>query len=132
MKTFSGVIERSTQGNCQLLDITKDVQSLVSESGVKTGQMTAMVVGSTASLSTVEFESGLVNTDIAAALERLAPANDQYEHEAIWHDDNGHSHIRATLVGFLSSTAKSRLAHGNKSCLSTLTPVLDPVKLSPP
>ena len=61
--------------------------------------MTAMVVGSTAALSTVEFEAGLVNYDVAAFLEKIAPEDGSYRHEETWQDDNGHSHIRATLIG---------------------------------
>ncbi len=58
-----------------------------------------MVVGSTAALSTLEYEPGLVEHDMAAALERLAPRDGRYAHEETWHDDNGHSHVRASLVG---------------------------------
>ncbi len=99
VKAFNGAIARSTQGNCHILDITEDLQALVAESGVQTGQLSALAVGSTAALSTIEFEPGLVNVDVAAALERLAPAKGCYQHEAAWHDDNGHSHVRATLTG---------------------------------
>jgi len=58
-----------------------------------------MVVGSTAALSTLEYEPGLVQHDIAAALETIAPADGSYEHERTWNDDNGHSHVRACLIG---------------------------------
>jgi secondary thiamine-phosphate synthase enzyme len=58
-----------------------------------------MVIGSTASLSTLEFEPGLVERDIEAALEGIAPRDGDYLHEQTWHDDNGHSHVRAYLVG---------------------------------
>ncbi len=68
-------------------------------SGVGTGQATLMVKGSTAALTTLEFEPGLVNHDIARALEGIAPEDARYEHEETWHDDNGHSHVRAALVG---------------------------------
>ncbi|MDP6506515.1 MAG: secondary thiamine-phosphate synthase enzyme YjbQ, partial [Planctomycetota bacterium] len=66
---------------------------------IRTGHATAMVIGSTAALSTLEFEPGLVNHDIAAALEKIAPELGEYEHEKTWNDDNGHSHVRATLIG---------------------------------
>jgi secondary thiamine-phosphate synthase enzyme len=56
-------------------------------------------VGSTAGITTTEYEPGLANTDIAAAFERIAPEGGLYEHEKTWHDDNGHSHVRATLLG---------------------------------
>ncbi|MEJ2679199.1 MAG: secondary thiamine-phosphate synthase enzyme YjbQ, partial [Gemmatimonadota bacterium] len=75
------------------------LRALVRASGIRTGQATAMVVGSTASLSTLEFEPGLVRHDIRAALEKLAPERGRYRHEETWHDDNGHSHVRACLLG---------------------------------
>ncbi len=93
------VIRRSTRGSDHVLDLTDEVQEVVRGSGVGTGQVTLMVVGSTASLSTVEFEPGLADHDLAAALERLAPREGRYLHEETWHDDNGHSHVRAWVVG---------------------------------
>ncbi len=72
---------------------------MVGKSGVTTGQAALLVHGSTAALTTLEFEPGLVSHDVAAALERLAPRSARYEHEETWHDDNGHSHVRASLVG---------------------------------
>ena len=92
-------IELKTQGNDHILDITDEVQVFVAETGVSTGQVVLMVQGSTGSITTLEFEPGLVNHDIAAAMERLAPRNERYVHEETWHDDNGHSHVRASTVG---------------------------------
>lgn len=88
-----------TRGNDQIVDVTAPVQQAVRESGISTGQATLMVVGSTAALSTLEFEPGLVDHDVTAALELLAPRDGEYEHEKTWHDDNGHSHVRACLIG---------------------------------
>ena len=99
MKTSSGSITRATTGNNQILDITADLQQLVEASRVRTGQMVAMVVGSTAGLTTLEFEPGLVSHDLAAAMEQIAPKHGDYLHEETWHDDNGHSHVRAALLG---------------------------------
>jgi secondary thiamine-phosphate synthase enzyme len=99
MKTFSGNIARATKGNNHILDITRELQGLVDESGVRTGQLVAMVIGSTAGLTTLEFEPGLVNHDVAAAMERVAPEDGHYLHEGTWGDDNGHSHVRAALMG---------------------------------
>jgi secondary thiamine-phosphate synthase enzyme len=99
MTVLTHTLERGTRGNDHILDLTPDLQALVDESGIGVGQLTAMVVGSTAALTTVEFEPGLVNHDIAAALERIAPRSGAYEHEKTWHDDNGHSHVRASLIG---------------------------------
>ncbi|MDH3733007.1 MAG: secondary thiamine-phosphate synthase enzyme YjbQ [Gemmatimonadota bacterium] len=99
MHTWSGQIEVETDGNDQILDLTEDVQRAVAESGITTGQATAMVIGSTGALSTLEFEPGLVGHDIAAALEGIAPRDGHYVHEQTWNDDNGHSHVRACLIG---------------------------------
>lgn len=99
MTAFQHEIAVQTTGNDQILDLTDGVQDVVQRSGIATGQVTAMVVGSTAALSTLEFEPGLVRHDVAAALEKLAPRGGSYEHERTWHDDNGHSHVRACVIG---------------------------------
>jgi secondary thiamine-phosphate synthase enzyme len=92
-------LECSTRGDDHIIDLTDQVQKAVAESGVTTGQAALLVHGSTAALTTVEYEPGLVNHDIAAALEHIAPRDGRYVHEETWHDDNGHSHVRASLVG---------------------------------
>jgi secondary thiamine-phosphate synthase enzyme len=102
-------LELKTRGNDHILDLTDQVQALVGEVGLTTGQVVLMVQGSTGALSTLEFEPGLVNHDIAAAMERIAPRDGRYLHEETWHDDNGHSHVRATLMG--PSLAANRV-HG--------------------
>jgi secondary thiamine-phosphate synthase enzyme len=99
MIILSHTLHRETQGNDQIIDLTDELQALVRQSGVRCGQLTAMVTGSTGALSTLEYEPGLVRHDIAAALERIAPRDGAYEHEETWHDDNGHSHVRACLIG---------------------------------
>jgi secondary thiamine-phosphate synthase enzyme len=99
MTAVTHTLELRTEGDDHIVDVTADLQALVGDSGITTGQLTAMVVGSTAALTTVEYEPGLVGHDIAAALERLAPRDGHYEHEKMWHDDNGHSHVRASLIG---------------------------------
>ena len=95
----TNTVELRTDGDDQMLSRTAELQILVRESGIGMGQLTAMVVGSPAALTTLEFEPGLVGHDIAAALERIAPRGGSYEHEKMWHDDNGHSHVRASLIG---------------------------------
>ncbi len=92
-------LEVGTRGNDHVLDLTADVQEVVAETGVTTGQLVVMVQGSTAAVTTLEFEPGLVSHDIAAAMERIAPRDGRYAHEETWHDDNGHSHVRAATVG---------------------------------
>lgn len=92
-------IQHDTKGDDHIVDLTADLQVLVRESGIRTGQVTLMVVGSTAALTTLEFEPGLVREDVSVALERIAPRDGRYAHEETWHDDNGHSHVRAALIG---------------------------------
>jgi secondary thiamine-phosphate synthase enzyme len=78
------------------------------------GVLHLFLVGSTAALTTLEFEPGLVKHDIAETLQRLIPDNAQYQHEATWNDDNGHSHVRAALIGpsLTVPYAKGRLLTG--------------------
>ncbi len=99
VRTTRHTIHRETRGNGHILDLTADVQAAVAGSGIDIGQATLMVVGSTAALTTLEYEPGLVDHDIVAALERIAPEDGRYRHEETWHDDNGHSHVRASLIG---------------------------------
>ena len=81
-----------------MLDVTHKTQQAVQESGLKDGIVVLFIPGSTGALTTIEYEPGLLQ-DFPNALERLAPKNIQYEHETRWHDGNGHSHIRASLLG---------------------------------
>jgi secondary thiamine-phosphate synthase enzyme len=92
-------IQVSTKGNSEILDLTPQAVEAVAESGVSAGTATFFVIGSTAAITTTEYEPGLVNHDIKAAFEKIAPKNARYEHEETWHDDNGHSHVRASLLG---------------------------------
>jgi secondary thiamine-phosphate synthase enzyme len=92
-------IQVKTRGNCDVVNITEQVVAAVSKCGLREGTVTVFNVGSTAGITTTEYEPGLVNYDIAAAFEKIAPKNARYEHEETWHDDNGHSHVRASLLG---------------------------------
>lgn len=88
-----------TKGNCDVIDITEQVVTAVANSDIRSGAVTVFHVGSTAGMTTTEFEPGLVNYDLKAAFEKIAPENARYEHEQTWHDDNGHAHVRASLLG---------------------------------
>jgi len=94
-------VQVSTKGNSDVVNITDPVAEAVAVagSGLRAGVATLFNVGSTAGITTTEYEPGLANTDLAAAFERIAPEAGAYEHEKTWHDDNGHSHVRATLLG---------------------------------
>lgn len=95
---YAGRFTVSTAGNDDMLDITGSVEQTILESGIVNGIATVFVVGSTAAITTIEFEPGLKH-DMATLLERLIPRDAHYAHEARWHDDNGHSHLRASLIG---------------------------------
>jgi secondary thiamine-phosphate synthase enzyme len=92
-------IRIKTKGNCDVVNITEQVGEAVAQSIIKDGIVTLFNIGSTAGITTTEYEPGLVNYDIAAAFEKIAPKNERYEHEETWHDDNGHSHVRASILG---------------------------------
>jgi len=92
-------LQVKTRGNSEVINITDDVAQALADSGLRSGVLTLFHVGSTAGLTTTEYEPGLVNHDLKAAFERIAPEQGRYEHEETWHDDNGHSHVRASLLG---------------------------------
>jgi len=92
-------IQIATKGNCDVVNITEEVSEAIAQSDIANGIATVFNVGSTAGVTTTEYEPGLVNYDIAAAFEKIAPEKARYEHEETWHDDNGHSHVRASLLG---------------------------------
>lgn len=88
----------NTNGNNDIIDITKHVQNCVYQHALKQGLVCVSVQGSTSAITTIEYESGLVR-DLKETLERLAPMGKEYHHDEIWHDGNGYAHIRAALIG---------------------------------
>ena len=95
----SGRIQVSTRGNADVLDITDDVNRVLADSAVQDGILVVFAVGSTAGITTTEAEPGLLMHDLKAFYERIAPEGQYYKHEETWHDDNGHSHVRASALG---------------------------------
>lgn len=91
-------IEVQSKKELDIIDITDDVQDAVEKSEVKNGIVTVFVPGATGSITTIEYEEGL-SKDFADGLERIAPKDIDYEHHKKWHDDNGRSHVRASLLG---------------------------------
>ena len=91
-------IELSTKGFSDIVEITPSIEQVVGESGVQEGLVNVAVIGSTASVSTIEYEPALVQ-DVREQLERLVPHTLASRHSATWGDDNGFSHIRAILMG---------------------------------
>lgn len=96
VKTASLKIE--TKGEADLIDITHKVEITLKDSGITSGIVTVFVPGSTAGITTIEYESGAIK-DFQKAIERIAPKNIHYDHDARWGDGNGYSHIRAALLG---------------------------------
>jgi len=87
-----------TKGNCDISDITSEVTEKVHESGISNGTVTLFITGSTAGITTIEYEPGLVS-DFKNMWDRLIPQNIPYEHNKAWGDGNGHSHVRASMLG---------------------------------
>ena len=90
--------QKRTTSDTDILDITQDVEAAIVASHLSDGLVTIGVAGSTASITTIEFESGVVN-DLRAAIERIAPSEMHYDHDARWGDGNGYSHVRSALLG---------------------------------
>lgn len=87
-----------TRGDDHILDVTERVQEILVRHAFDEGQVLVFVSGSTAGITTIEYEPGLLE-DIPAAFEKIAPKNAAYRHEEAWNDGNGHSHVRASLLG---------------------------------
>ena len=98
MTVHSDELELSTKGNADVIDITADVARIVGEGPVDDGVVTAFVRGSTAAITTMEFEPGGV-ADLRALLDRLVPVEGDYEHNRLNNDTNSHAHQRASLIG---------------------------------
>ncbi len=91
-------ISLQSKGQCDIIDITPQVAQQLAEANVDSGIVTLFVSGSTAGITTIEFESGLV-ADFQRLWERIVPDNIPYDHDRRWGDGNGHSHVRASLLG---------------------------------
>lgn len=95
---FQREIKIFTRAHGEMHDVTNDIRLIITESKITTGIVNVSVVGSTAAVSTIEFEPGL-ERDLPEVLDRLIPPSRSYGHEQAWHDGNGHSHLQATLIG---------------------------------
>ena len=95
--TFSETISLSTKGFGDILDITHDVDAVKERSGIKDGLVTVFCPGSTGSVTTIEYETGVLK-DLQKAIEKVVPSNIPYEHDRRWGDGNGFSHVRAALM----------------------------------
>ena len=95
---FADAIDIELKIGPDMCDITPELENLINESRIQTGNLFATMVGSTGSITTIEFEPGVVE-DLKRAINSLAPPGLEYEHEKAWHDGNGHSHVQAALIG---------------------------------
>lgn len=98
MKITNHEIVFQSKGNCDLIDITGRVNAAVREAGIETGHVLLFVPGATGGLTTLEYENGLIQ-DLKELMQKLIPEGPGYHHDLRWGDGNGHSHLRASLVG---------------------------------
>jgi secondary thiamine-phosphate synthase enzyme len=98
MNVFTKSFKIKTRGNTDILDISSEVQSIINHTGLSEGQATVFVPGSTAGLTTLEYEPGLLQ-DLPSAFDRIAPPDIEYAHHQTWGDYNGHAHVRSALLG---------------------------------
>jgi secondary thiamine-phosphate synthase enzyme len=98
MTVITKAIKINSNGENDMVDITDQTLKAVQETNIKDGIVTVFVSGSTGAITTIEYEPGL-RSDFPNMLNRIVPRNIDYEHDKTWHDGNGHSHVRASLIG---------------------------------
>lgn len=98
MNVVTKVVQLRSSKENDIIDVTKQTSDALRESGLNNGIINVFVAGSTAAITTIEYEPGLRH-DFPKMLSRIAPKDIRYRHDETWHDGNGHSHVRASLVG---------------------------------
>ena len=98
LKIKTDTLNISLATGCDIKNITTQINQVVIDSGIENGMVNIFVVGSTGSVTTIEYEPGVVK-DLKRAIEEIAPQGLEYEHEKAWHDGNGYSHVQAALLG---------------------------------
>jgi secondary thiamine-phosphate synthase enzyme len=98
MTVLTKIIHIQSKGEMDIINITNQASAAIDESNIENGIITVFVSGSTAAVTTIEYEPGLMY-DFPELLSRVAPKDIQYKHDNTWHDGNGHSHVRASLIG---------------------------------
>lgn len=113
MKIITDSVDISTRGNTDIIDITQQVEDVLGRTGLEQGNLTVFVSGSTAGITTIEYEPGLLK-DLPEAFEKLAPTGVTYHHDSTWGDGNGYAHVRAALLGpsFIAPFKNGRLLLG--------------------
>lgn len=97
-QTVTNELVVNFQTGIDIKDITGALENMIKESGIRTGSAHVFIAGSTGSVTTIEYEPGVVK-DLKRAVNSLAPPDMEYEHEKAWHDGNGHSHVQAAMLG---------------------------------
>ena len=95
---YTSQIRVNLKTGIDIINITNKIQRVVDESKIQTGTAHLTVIGSTGSITTIEYEPGVIK-DLKRAINKMAPPGETYEHEKAWHDGNGHSHVQAALIG---------------------------------
>lgn len=98
MTVYTATLRFETRGHAHMIDVTREVQQVVQDSDLTAGIVTVFCPGSTGALTTIEYESGALQ-DFERLFDAIAPADQPYAHNARWGDGNGHSHVRAALLG---------------------------------
>lgn len=98
MKTVASKIDFSTKGNCDIIEITDEIQSELNKTGLKNGIVNICAIGSTAGITTCEHEDGLIQ-DLKELFDKFIPQGKSYHHDRAWQDGNGHAHLRSSLLG---------------------------------
>jgi secondary thiamine-phosphate synthase enzyme len=98
MQVYSSIIHINTTSNTDIINISPQVEEIVSRHRLNNGMVLLFIAGSTAALTTIEYERGVIN-DLRRAIERIAPQTIVYEHDERWGDGNGFAHVRAALLG---------------------------------
>jgi len=113
MSVHCDEINIETNGEADIVDITSKVQKVITISKIKNGIACIFVPGSTGTITTIEYEPGLMK-DLPRALEKIAPRDIYYDHHETWHDDNGRSHVKASIMGPSSTfpIKNGKLIHG--------------------
>ena len=98
LSLFTDQIRIEMKTGIDIIDISDRINRLVRHAGIDSGSVNATVIGSTGSITTIEYEPGVIE-DLKRAINRMAPPDMDYEHEKAWHDGNGHSHVQAAIIG---------------------------------
>ena len=113
MTVITKELKLTTNGENDIVNITDQILQIILESKLTDGLVTMFIPGSTGALTTIEYEPGLMK-DLPRALQKIAPKGEHYDHHETWHDDNGHSHVRASIMGpsITAPIKDGKLLHG--------------------